>query len=251
MSEIAGTDMTDSVLEATSRNSEPRTDLPVRLPMKIFQIGFNKCGTSTIHHYLQSNGISSVHWDRGRLAQRMFANLADGLDLLAGYEQFDAFTDMEYLDDAGTYLEGYKLFPYLAAQYSGAVFILNTRDREDWIRSRLAHGKSSYARRHMEYHKVRTVEELATIWRADWERHHRRVVEFFRGKPYRFLVCRIDTDLPHMLNAQLSECKLDPRHYQVRKSRSSAPGIGGGRGRTWKSRARSVISRFAPRSSCR
>jgi hypothetical protein len=249
MSEIDGKGMSHSVLEAASRNSARGAELPVRLPMKIFQIGFNKCGTSTIHHYLRSNGVSSVHWDRGRLAQRIFANLAEGLDLLAGYEQFDAFTDMEYLDHAGTYLEGYKLFPYLAAQYPGAVFILNTRDREDWIRSRLAHGKSSYARRHMDYHRVRTAEELATIWRADWERHHRRVVEFFRGKPYRFFVCRIETDLPHMLNAQLGECKLDPTHYEIRKSRSPASGMGGGRGQTWKNRAKSVISRFAPRSS--
>ena len=72
----------------------------------------------------------------------MYANLAEGRELLAGYEEFDAFTDMEYLDEFGTtYLEGYKLYPHLAAQYPNAVFILNTRNREDWIRSRLVHGK--------------------------------------------------------------------------------------------------------------
>ena len=84
--------------------------------MKIFQIGFNKCGTSTIHRYLRANGVKCVHWDDGRLAQRMFANLANGDNLMAGYEGFDAFTDMEYIDQVGTLLEGYKLFPYLAAQ---------------------------------------------------------------------------------------------------------------------------------------
>ena len=50
----------------------------IRLPFKIFQIGFNKCGTKTLHHYFSRNGIRSVHWDEGRLAQRMFANLASG-----------------------------------------------------------------------------------------------------------------------------------------------------------------------------
>ena len=74
--------------------------------------------------------MSGLHWDEGRLAQRIFANLASGSDLLQGYEQFDVFTDMEYLDDLGSYLEAYKLFPHLAAQYPNAVFILNTRNRE-------------------------------------------------------------------------------------------------------------------------
>jgi hypothetical protein len=192
-----------------------------RLPMKIFQIGFNKCGTSTIHHYLRVNGVRSVHWDNGRLAQRMFANLANGKDLLAGYEAFDAFTDMEYLDDRGTFLEAYKLFPYLAAQYPDAVFILNTRDRENWIRSRLRHGGGGYARRHHAYHGTRSDRELAELWRLDWEHHHRRVARFFAGKPHRFFMCRIETDLPHLLHERIPECRLDRAQYRLYKVRGS------------------------------
>jgi hypothetical protein len=200
----------------------PEPSHPVRrLAMKIFQIGFNKCGTSTIHRYLRANSVRSVHWDEGRLAQRMFANLANGDNLLAGYEAFDAFTDMEYLDAKGTFLEGYKLFPYLAAQYPDAVFILNTRDREDWIRSRLRHSDGGYAMRHQAFYQTRSDHELAEIWRMDWERHHRRVMEFFSGKPQRFFVCRIETDLPQLLNERLPECRLDDRHYKVYKARGS------------------------------
>jgi hypothetical protein len=189
--------------------------------MKIFQIGFNKCGTSTIHHYLAANGLKSVHWDQGRLAQRMFANLANGIELLSGYEEFDVFTDMEYLDDRGTHLEAYKLFPFLAGQYPDAVFILNTRDREDWIRSRLRHGDGNYAGRHRSHYKASSDERLADLWRADWERHHRRVTEFFAGKPYRFFICRIETDLPHLLDERLPECRLDDSHYKLYKVRGS------------------------------
>ena len=36
---------------------------------KIFQIGFNKCGTTSIHRMLVANGINSVHWDKGRLSK--------------------------------------------------------------------------------------------------------------------------------------------------------------------------------------
>ena len=193
----------------------------LRLPMKIFQIGFNKCGTSTIHNYLRANGVRSVHWDQGRLARRIFANLANGEDLLAGYEDFDAFTDMEFLDEAGTFLEAYKLFPYLAAQYPDAVFILNTRDREAWIRSRLGHGDGRYADRQRGYLKAASDALMAEVWRAEWERHHRRVTEFFAGKSHRFFLCRIETDLPHRLSEMLPECRLNEQHYRLYKVRGS------------------------------
>jgi hypothetical protein len=184
--------------------------------MKIFLIGFNKCGTTTIHRYFAANGIRSVHWDKGRLAKRVFHNIARGDPLLAGYENFDAFTDMEYLDDRGAYhLEAYKLFPYLAAQYPDAVFILNTRDREAWIRSRLR--QPNYAARARKHHRVASDKELADIWRADWDHHHRRVTEFFSRGTYRFLVCHIETDLPHLLEESLPECNLDSRFYKIYK----------------------------------
>ncbi len=190
--------------------------------MKIFLIGFNKCGTTTIHRYFAANGISSVHWDKGRLARRIFQNLASGDPLLAGYEGFDAFTDMEYLDDRGAYhLEAYKLFPYLAEQYPDAVFILNTRDREGWIRSRLRQPR--YAARAKKHHNVTSYKQLADIWRADWDRHHRRVTDFFSVAPYRFLVCKIGADLPHLLDEGLPECKLDARYFKIYKGNRTWP----------------------------
>jgi hypothetical protein len=201
------------------KSSESIVPLATRLPMKIFQIGFNKCGTTTIHHYLRVNGIRSLHWDEGRLALRIFTNLCNGDDLLAGYEDFDAFTDMEFFaPDGSVYLEAYKLFPYLAARYPDAVFIMNTRDREAWIRSRMAHGKRTpLTKRHMIYYDVTSTDKLADLWRAEWERHHRRVTEFFTGKHYRFFVCRIETDLPYLLNEKLPECRLDANLYKQRK----------------------------------
>ena len=213
------------------------SDIP-RLPMKIFQIGFNKCGTKTIHHYLTTNKVRSVHWDKGRLARRIFSNLAEGKNLLLGYDEFDAFTDMEYLDRSGLYLAAYKLFPYLADQFPDAVFILNTRDREAWIRSRLQHG-SDYAHRQMVHHNVDTASALADCWRANWDHHHRRVVEFFAGKPYRFFVCRIETDLPDLLNTMLPECKLDASYYGV---------LGASYQRRWRDRKLSFGGRLLRRA---
>jgi len=182
--------------------------------MKIFQIGFNRCGTRTIHEYFLANRVRSVHWDEGRLARRIFTNLANGDDLLAGYSYFDVFTDLEWLDGAH-HCEAYKLFPYLAGQYPDAVFILNTRDREDWIRSRLRHRGGEYAARYKRYLGIASDEKLAEAWRVEWDRHHRRVIEFFEAKPYRFFVCSIETDLPRLLNEKIPELSLDPERYRI------------------------------------
>jgi Sulfotransferase domain len=182
--------------------------------MKIFQIGFNRCGTRTIHNYFRANGVRSVHWDQGRLARRIFANLANGDELLAGYSYFDVFTDMEWIDGLH-YCEAYKLFPYFAAEYPNSVFILNTRDREAWIRSRLLHRRGEYAARYKRYLGVASDEKLADMWRAEWDRHHRRVTEFFQGKPYRFFVCRIESDLPDLLNEKIPEYRLNSDLYQL------------------------------------
>ena len=149
-------------LEAATKIIKPVVELAspraTRIPFKIFQIGFNKCGTKTLHHYFCRNGLRGVHWDQGRLAQRMFVNLARGNSLLEGYEQFDVFTDMEYLDDFGSYLEAYKLFPHLAAQYPNAVFILNTRNREvldtkptcSWKRALVCAARNGPLQRHLD-----------------------------------------------------------------------------------------------------
>ena len=186
--------------------------------MKIFQIGFNRCGTLTMHGYLRANGVRSVHYDNGKLAQRMFRNLRQGKDILSGYD-YDAFFDMEW-NGPDEILEGYKLYPQLAARYPDAVFILNTRDREDWIRSRFLHGQGRRPARHKAVLGLSSDEELAERWRREWEAHHSNVVEFFAGKPHRFFVCDIRTDLPDLLDDMLPEYKLDSALYHLQHVRA-------------------------------
>lgn len=184
--------------------------------MKIFQIGFNKCGTSTLRHFLHKNGIASVHWDEGRLAQRIFDNLAGDKDLLFGYEDYQAFGDMEFIDGA-RFLEGYKLYRQFAAQYPDSVFILNTRDREQWIQSRFRHNDGGYAAMHRSYYAAGSDEELAEIWRGEWDSHHRDVLDFFDPGEYRFFTWRIEDDLPRLLAEHVPELSIDRIYYRARK----------------------------------
>lgn len=182
--------------------------------MKIFQIGFNRCGTKTIHKYLCANGLKGIHWDNGRLARRIVSNHERGRNLIAGYETFDVFTDMEWLEPK-RYFEGYKLYRELAAQFPSAVFILNTREREAWIKSRLTHLDGHYAALYKTCFNLDSDEELAEHWRSEWDSHHAQVMEFFSGRDHRFFVCRIETDLPHLLDEMLPELSLDPATYSI------------------------------------
>lgn len=187
---------------------------PEQLP-RVFVIGFNKCGTRTIHWYFSSNGYCAVHWDKGKLARTIFRNLANSVPLLTGYEGFTVFSDMELICREFA-LEAYKLYPYLNTEYPGSVFILNTRDVERWIKSRLEHGNGGYAKKWKQIFNVPNREKLILCWRQEWERHHENVERYFADKPSRFLKFNVETDSPEKINCALPEYKLDLQQYYQR-----------------------------------
>jgi hypothetical protein len=156
---------------------------------KIFQIGFNKCGTKSIHRFLSGNGLRSVHWDGGNLAKKIHDNHMNGRSLLQGYEHFDCFTDMEDVD-LGLYIP-VLYFKELDRQYPGSKFILNIRPVENWITSRLNH------RDYIEV-SMRTLgmdrEEVIEHWRSQWHQHIHSVKEFFKNRPDDLLVFDIETE---------------------------------------------------------
>lgn len=197
--------------------AKPRNMGIFRHNMKVFQIGFNKCGTRTLANFFEQNGLRCVHWDGGRLAKAMFENLKTGRSLIHGYNDFQVFTDMEYTpSDGSASLQGFKLYPELAAEFTDALFILNTRDREAWIQSRVNHrsGKpQAYLEKWKRIYHTADVNEVTARWREDWDQHHRAVEEFFSGKSYRLLVFNIELDSPTRVVQAMPEYKLDARKY--------------------------------------
>jgi hypothetical protein len=183
-----------------------------RASPRIFQIGFNKCGTRTINYFLKANGIAGVHWQGGKLARNMFRNLTEGWPLLAGYDDYVAFSDMEYLSDK-VFLEAYKLFPILHQQYPDAVFILNTRDRDRWVKSRLTHGGGRYAAMFKEAFGLASDEALTEAWKEDWARHHARALDYFRSSGGRLVRFDIEQDDPALLVEAMPEFELDLAKY--------------------------------------
>jgi Sulfotransferase domain len=190
--------------------------------VRIFQIGFNKCGTRTLASFFEANGLRCAHWDSGRLAKAMFRNLAAGHSLIEGYRGFQVFTDMEFTPgDGSAPLQAFKLYPQLAAEFPNAVFILNTRNREAWIQSRLGHRSgrdNAYLEKWKRIYNLATAEAVAARWREEWDRHHREVMAFFAESPYRFVVFDIEQDSPDRLVRALPEYALDIREYKRRGS---------------------------------
>jgi hypothetical protein len=156
---------------------------------KIFQIGFNKCGTSSIHKFFKENGLSSIHWGKGRLAQIINANSKRGAPLLTNLDQFDCFTDMENMKrDIYIYLTHYK---ELDKQYPNSKFILNTRPVDKWLLSRSKHGNYLQIFKNM---KNLTGAQALDFWKNQYETHAKNVKDYFAGRPEDLLIFDIETE---------------------------------------------------------
>jgi hypothetical protein len=159
-----------------------------------------------------ANGVASVHWDGARLAKRIMANICSYREPTAGYEGTHAFFDMETVNDE-IVIEPYKFFPVLYRRQPDAVFILNTRSRDAWIASRLAHCGGDYAHNYRVAIGIPTQETLVRYWIEDWERHHAFVRSFFTGRG-RLVEFNIEIDGPETLVAAMPEFNLDPSRYE-------------------------------------
>ena len=168
---------------------------------KYFQIGFRKCGTTTLWDFFNRNAIPAVHWDEGDLARRMRDNLEAGRRALDGYdERYAAFTDMEF-NDPDDYFEGFKCFRELLRDYPGAKFILNTRDQAAWLLSMRRWARRKRRKRRWRYLKHRygtaSLDVFSRKLAQDRKAHHDAVVATI--PPKQLLVFDIEADDPERL----------------------------------------------------
>lgn len=185
---------------------------------KIFIIGFNKCGTTSLHGFLKSGGLRAVHWrtpgQKLHIAEVMFTNLSLHRPILLGLEHFAAFSDMMYLSKS-IHLEANTLFREMHHAYPDARFILNTRDKSNWIASRLRHLKGSFLQDCMTCYGL-DKDDVVAIWSKQWERHHRDVRDYFKGYPKLFLEFDIENDAPSRLCSFLGDISaFDPSNWKA------------------------------------
>ena len=196
-------------------NSASNVSLKNRIN-KIFVIGFNKCGTRSIHHLLQKNRLKSFHvgpkWRK--LDEDVCNNRKLNRKLLYGYEDYCVFSDTSILQ---------KEYKTLDAQYPNSLFILNTRDKLDWMVSRLNHraprsdGESrSYIRFMNRKNKTQlSWEEWVCRWSKEWDYHHSDTSEYFKDRSNDFLIFYIHNN-PKKIKTFLKIKTLDLKFWGQR-----------------------------------
>lgn len=201
-------------------------------PPRIFLIGFNKCGTTSFHDYFKANNIASVHWRANTLALALQRNQTTDQPLLTGIDQWTAYTDMICIpgspwDNSNStnapLIEGCRWFKALHHDYPNALFILNTRDPFQWLRSRLSHDKGQFAAAYLAAlapDGVRNRRQLKRRWLHDWYEHHAEVMAYFQAHARKqLLVFHISESSEQQLNRFLKphfaiEAGHFPHHHK-------------------------------------
>jgi len=178
---------------------------------KIFLIGFNKTGTSTLCNYFYRNNIPSIHWDEGKIARKMEDNFNKGLKILNGYENFIFFSDME--DYINLNYAHMTYFKELDKDYPESKFIFNIRNVDNWIRSRNKHMNGEYTNYICNKLNM-TKEELNNKWKKDFYEHKKNVIDYFTDKPGKLLIFDIEKDSPEKINDFFPELKLNKEFYK-------------------------------------
>lgn len=138
---------------------------------KVFAIGFNKTGTSSLHKVFRTLGYSAYHGTKWRETSRPVI-----------HRLYDAFSD-GIPDD----------FRVLDSKFPRARFILQVRDLSPWLDSRLEHIRRlpPEMTRHPEW--TASPEAIAT-WVRKWNAHHLDVMSYFADRPADLLVINFIRD---------------------------------------------------------
>ena len=182
----------------------------------IFVIGFNRCGTTSIHMMLKKSGIRCLQYRADDsdtvLGAALAANLSAGRPLLAGLQRFTAFMDMGMATPQIVF-EGCRLFWQLHAEHPDSYFILNTRPLEHWVDSRQFHLDGRFV---ANYAKVYGYDEIKIqqIWRKQYATHLADVREHFTENDGKFLEFDVENDDPEKIAAFLyADYQVDHRNW--------------------------------------
>jgi hypothetical protein len=151
--------------------------------VKIFGIGLNKTGTTSLHEALLQLGFDSFHYGDHRTDGLVRRALEEGLRPLTYVgEQHDAYSDIAVLTRA---------FATVDAAYPGSRFILTVRDVDDWLSSRVEHVEVNRERKARGEYDGWWLEPDVDRWRREWDEHVERVTSHFAGRPDHLLALDI------------------------------------------------------------
>jgi hypothetical protein len=150
--------------------------------VKIFGIGLNKTGTSSLHSALEMLGYHSLHFGGMDTYENILRAIGEGKPMLSHIDpEPEAISDVASI----TY------YFYLAdAQYPGSKFILTLRDIDDWLDSRRRHVERNRRMKESgEYEGPFLTVDLDS-WALEYRRHEAVVRAYFASRPADLLCFR-------------------------------------------------------------
>ncbi|MCA9487924.1 MAG: sulfotransferase family protein [Nanoarchaeota archaeon] len=147
---------------------------------KIFNIDFNKSGSSSLTKAMEILGFKSLHYKKGnfRLYDIMVQNKKNQRDLLYEMEEYQFFSDFG----------GSNFYKELDKQYPHSKFILTLRNLNDWINSREKHVKRNQLKSGYKY-------DFLVIDKAKWAKKREKLMkeylQYFEERPNDFLIIDI------------------------------------------------------------
>jgi len=201
--------------------------------IKIFQIGFNRTATQSLRSLFLMSGFRAAHnvaYNHNLrkimpIAESMEINRSNNNKLLFGIENYNYYGDMETVFlKRKMVLQGYTLFERLDKENENSKFILNIRDVNKWIHSRLSFDKS-YFKVYQRYYDL-TEEEVIFFWVSHYNNHILNVKKYFQDKPNKLIVFDIDKDKIDKLIDSMSDVPgLEKKFWQKidRKEETSLP----------------------------
>ena len=158
--------------------------------MKVFQIGFNRCGTTSLYHFFKQNNHRSVHWNDFKWDKYFKNNQSKNKLLCDGVDDIIFWSDIEFVQ---------RQFQVFAEQYPNSKFIYNTRNIDNWIESRKKHytDKTNFFKdiynQKLKLNKFNLT--LENYWKSEWIYHKQVIDEYFVGdKKKRLLIFDIEKD---------------------------------------------------------
>ncbi|MBC7478599.1 MAG: hypothetical protein H7317_10955 [Pseudorhodobacter sp.] len=119
-------------------------------------------------------------------------------------------------------VKNYLEFRTFAKFYPESYFLLNTRDVDDWITSRLNHKDGLYLNVTVTRLGL-DKENVIALWRKNWDEHHANVRSFFADGKHKFLDFHITkTPLSELVDFVSPDFKLKTEFWQ-RKRLSKTP----------------------------
>ena len=212
-------------------------------------IGFNKCATRSLAGLFARAGHPAVHqklprhrvWPPGaprKLGHLMRRNVEAGRPVFHGLERYVFYGDLIDSNRHGSF-DGNSLFRRILADYPDTILLLNWRDREDWIRSRLRHGHGEFAEREQRLRGLANREALCQAWRLDWDQHLAAVRAFMADRPDQLIEFHLDRDRIEDLVLRLPAYGLCPGHFaDIGRSRGRLPSPLEEQVKSWWSRRR-------------